>query len=221
MIQCMIDEIALGDCNTSENMVMLGFWLQPFVCTHHHFSPMLTLKHHLGCYHLTFSSFLAISKNGLADCISKWVRKKLVVSGNFHNVFLEQNQATRCCPLSFRFFARSWWVEFLFWKRNRTWDYVTLEKNIYIYINIDTQLLKSFSSSLKTLETYNALLFNSWIVRHADSTSIFTAALEDSKQLNTNTSMNHASTARGLGPKLMEFPSLPPKQLVTWRFIPL
>lgn len=147
-------------------------------------------------------------------------KKKLVVSGNFHNVFLEQNQATRCCPLSFRFFARSWWVEFLFWKRNRTWDYVTLEKK-NIYINIDTQLLKSFSSSLKTLETYNALLFNSWIVRHADSTSIFTAALEDSKQLNTNTSMNHASTARGLGPKLMESPSLPPKQLVTWRFIPL
>ena len=81
MIQCMIDEIALGDCNTSEHIVMLGFWLQPFVCTHHHFSPMLTLKHHLGCCHLTFSSFLAISKNGLADCIPKWIRKTLWYPG--------------------------------------------------------------------------------------------------------------------------------------------
>lgn len=147
MIQRMIDEIALGGCNTSKHMVMLGFWLQPFVCTHHHFSPVLTLKHYLGCCHLTSSSFLAISKNGkcfkftFGGLYFQLNKKKLVVSGYFHNMFLEQNQATRCCPLSFRFFARSWWVEFLFWKRNRTWDYVTLEK---YYVYIYTQLLKSF-----------------------------------------------------------------------------
>lgn len=220
MIQCMIDEIALGDCNTSEHMVMLGFWLQPFVCTHHHFSPMLTLKHHLGCYHLTFSSFLAISKNGLADCISKWIRKNLWYPGISTMFFSSKTRPPGVAPSpSDSLLGPGGWN--FFSEKEIALGTMSHLKKKYIYINIDTQLLKSFSSSLKTLETYNALLFNSWIVRHADSTSIFTAALEDSKQLNTNTSMNHASTARGLGPKLMESPSLPPKQLVTWRFIPL